>query len=46
MDDGRSDKILDDPKTPAVTKLDNCDIEPVSLLNIRLKINVLKKPLT
>ena len=35
-----------DPKITAVIKLDNCDIKPVSLLNIHQKTKVLKKPLT
>ena len=31
IDDGHSDKIIDDLKNPAVITFDSCDIKPVSL---------------
>ena len=37
VDDGHSDEISDDLRTPAVIELDRCDMKPVSLLNIRQK---------
>ena len=44
VDDGHSDKISNDPKTPELVQLDSCDKKNVFLLNIRQKIKVLKSP--
>ena len=44
VDDGCSHRIYGEPKTISVIKLDSCDIKPVSLLNIRQKTKLPKKP--